>query len=256
MGNRITVLDTWLIHIKPQAGSHGGARRVRETRQPDRTRWRDGPRRMGSVAQLRSRAFCTLRAHLRPPLCRQLLLTAVRTTRTRSLAIALEPFLPGLVAPPCEFVRYFLPTAKVDLARRLPIECSMWQDFVMFANVPTDEPSQGAGPSLPRTRAILSVHARPREAVRAWHSSREAGASRADSPRCGGEPFSGGAVCSVSARVVLGWRSDPAGHPRLRCPGATRRLPRGPAGSTTSPLKEAFGARGTGGDSDCGRSPP
>ena len=68
---------------------------------------------------------------------RQLLLTAARTTRARSLATALDPFLPGLVAPPCELVRYTLPTAKVDLVRRLSIKGCMRKDFVVFAHVPT-----------------------------------------------------------------------------------------------------------------------
>jgi hypothetical protein len=68
---------------------------------------------------------------------RQLFLTGARTTRARSLAIALEPFLPGLVAPPCELVRHTLPAAKLDLVRRLPIEGCMRKDFVVLVHVPT-----------------------------------------------------------------------------------------------------------------------
>jgi len=65
---------------------------------------------------------------------RQFLVTVARTTRARSLAIALEPFLPGFVAPPCELVRYTLPTAKVDLLRRLPLEGSTRNHFVVLAH--------------------------------------------------------------------------------------------------------------------------
>ena len=35
-------------------------------------------------------------------------------------------------------VRYTLPTVKVDLVRRLPVEGSMRKDFVMLADIPTN----------------------------------------------------------------------------------------------------------------------
>jgi len=86
--------------------------------------------------------------------CRQFLLTGVRTTRARSVAIALEPFLPGLVAPPCELFRYTLPTAEVHLVRCLPIKRCMWKDFIMFANVPANESSH-------RRQSVQRVEAQP-----------------------------------------------------------------------------------------------
>ncbi len=80
-----------------------------------------------------------------------------------AVAIAIEPFLPGFVAPPCELVVYTVPTAEAHLVRYLLVESGMRWRFVVLDHVPTDQLSYGCD--------VVQQCAEPLEI--AWQGSRE-----------------------------------------------------------------------------------